>query len=225
MIKKKVNLFSIAGALFWQTAGFFLAAVWLVYRFLLPHRPGSHPLSRFFRKLFERKKAGTKWGLLLLLFILLANFYLLPLSSLPYLGQQEVLAAPEPENVVTTESTCQQPVIGWLSQKFHWYHQGIDLAAEVGKEVYPISGGRVVNVQHTKWGYGHFVVVEHPNNHQSLYAHFDQIYVQPNQEVDKDTPLGTIGLTGFTTGPHLHLEVWENHQPIDPLAVLPENNL
>jgi murein DD-endopeptidase MepM/ murein hydrolase activator NlpD len=65
------------------------------------------------------------------------------------------------------------------------------------------------------------VVISHPSGLESLYAHMSQIYVQPNQIVTKNSIIGTVGVTGFTTGPHTHLEVKKEGVYIDPATILP----
>lgn len=226
MTRKLSLVFSAVLNLFWQTAGFLIAIFYLTYRLLLPKKQGSHPVSRFFRKIFEHKKARTNWGISLLVMILAVNFYLSPISNKDVQAKQNTLQAPEnleiAENVVTTESTYQKPVKGQISQGYHWYHQAIDICAQLGQKIYPIGEGEVINIEYRKWAYGHFVVINHEQGHQSLYAHLQEIKVELGQKVDKNTVLGNIGMTGFTTGPHLHLEIYEEGITINPLEVLPE---
>ena len=71
-------------------------------------------------------------------------------------------------------------------------------------------------------GYGNTVVIQHENGLSSRYAHMKEIKVNLEQEVDKNVVLGSVGMTGWTTGPHLHLEIYQNGQAIDPQSVLPE---
>jgi len=205
--------------LFWQTLGFFIAVFYLVYRLLLPKKQGSHPVSRFFRKVFEHQKARTGWGITLLVIILVVNFFFSPPVKS---AQAEQTTLETPENVILTETTYQLPVKGWITQGYHWYHPAIDISAELGEKIYPIGEGKVIKVEFRKWGYGHFVVIDHQQGYQSLYAHLKEIKVEPGQEVDKSTILGSIGMTGWTTGPHLHLEIYEEGKNINPLEVLPE---
>lgn len=150
--------------------------------------------------------------------ILLVNF-LLPASRD---SQKQGIVLATPENIVSTKTNLQQPTKGWLSQGYHWYHQAIDIGTRLQEKVYPIKKGRVISVEYKTWGYGHFIVIDHGQGYQSLYAHLDEIKVKPNQNVEKSTLLGNIGLTGWTTGPHLHLEIYKNGAAISPLSVLPD---
>ena len=65
--------------------------------------------------------------------------------------------------------------------------------------------------------YGKTVVIEHPDGKESMYAHCQKILVNKNDYVVRGQPIATIGMTGRTTGPHLHFEVkidGENDNPI-----------
>jgi murein DD-endopeptidase MepM/ murein hydrolase activator NlpD len=70
-------------------------------------------------------------------------------------------------------------------------------------------------------GYGNFVRIAHPAGYETLYGHLSVIYVKRGDKVNAGLPLGKVGLTGRTTGPHLHFEVLKNGKPIDPSPYLP----
>jgi len=69
-------------------------------------------------------------------------------------------------------------------------------------------------------GYGNLVVIAHRAGMTSWYAHLSTISVRPGQCVVAGTPIGTVGSTGNSTGPHLHFELRLNGAPIDPLSGL-----
>jgi murein DD-endopeptidase MepM/ murein hydrolase activator NlpD len=219
MTRKLKQVLAIATSIFWQTSGLFLTGFYLLYRFFIPYKPGSHPLSKFFRQVFEQKRAKTQWGLALLLVSLGAGFFVKSQNFRFETKEMVVLAAEK--NVVTTESSWQKPTAGVLSQGYSYFHQAIDLAADLGEKVYPVATGKVSLVEYGTWGYGHFVVIDHENGYQSLYAHLGKITIQPGDEVKKDTVIGNIGLTGMTTGPHLHLEVYSPEGRQNPLDFIP----
>jgi len=225
MIWKKNQFFSIINTIFWQTAGIFIAGFYIFYRFIFPYKGGSHPVSKFFKNVFEKEKAKTTIVILMLFSIFALNFTLIPLSYGTKNQQQPVkINENQIEKIVfNTETTYQQPTYGWLSQGFHWYHRAIDIATQMDQEVYPIAAGVVTEVQYTQWGYGHYIIIEHNNQYKSLYAHFGDIEVQPGQEINKNTLLGYIGMTGRTTGPHLHLEIYQEDQNINPTTILEVN--
>lgn len=108
-----------------------------------------------------------------------------------------------------------------ISQEFSGFHPGMDLTNTYGTPIYAIGDGVVT---WTKWlptGYGLHVLVTHPNGVQSLYAHLRKVTVFEGQGVTKNTEIGEMGLTGNTTGSHLHLEVYQNGVPTNPREVLP----
>jgi murein DD-endopeptidase MepM/ murein hydrolase activator NlpD len=88
-------------------------------------------------------------------------------------------------------------------------HQALDFPAPMGTPVHAIADG---TVKLAKWKprYGKVIFVQHENGIQSRYAHCDRFLVEKGDEVKKNQIIGTIGLTGRTTGPHLHFEIWEN---------------
>jgi murein DD-endopeptidase MepM/ murein hydrolase activator NlpD len=69
--------------------------------------------------------------------------------------------------------------------------------------------------------YGLYVVVDHPNGWQTLYAHMSQIKVTKGQTVKQGQVLGLAGRTGYATGNHLHFELHINGQVVNPLNYLP----
>lgn len=104
-----------------------------------------------------------------------------------------------------------------------YYHPGIDIAG-LGYYGYPVvaaASGRVRLVAYQDWGLGHHVVIEHEDGSQTIYGHMSSIYVQEGQEVRQGEAIGALGCTGYSTGTHLHFELWKDGQPVDPLAYLP----
>lgn len=188
------------------------------YILFKPQRGGSLPISRFFRKVFESKNLRLVLGVYLTVFTILIGFFSSP--SVAFTAQEAVLARPKEE--IHTETVFIKPVDGAISQGFHWYHQAIDIMADLDKPVYPIAKGVVREVELNAWGYGYKVVIDHENSFSSLYAHLGEIKVKAGDTVSKETVIAAIGLTGWTSGPHLHLEIWQDNLPIDPVSVLPE---
>ena len=122
-----------------------------------------------------------------------------------------------------TESDTQWPLTAFgVSQNFHVGHPGMDLTAPFGTPVYPIAAGTVEWIQSLSYGYGNHVFIKNNDQLQSLYAHFSKILVTPGQAVTKTTQIGLVGATGWATGNHVHLEVYQNGVAINPEDVLPE---
>lgn len=95
-------------------------------------------------------------------------------------------------------------------------HNGIDFAAPKGTAIVASGEGRVVSAG-WRGAYGRTVEIDHGEGLTTLYAHMDKYTVKPNQKVYPGTPLGVVGNTGRSTGPHLHFEVRADNKPINPL--------
>lgn len=98
-------------------------------------------------------------------------------------------------------------------------HEGIDIAAEEGTPVRVASGGRVVFAG-PRGTYGLAVIVDHGDGVRTLYAHCSRLLVTEGRSVDAGSIIALSGNTGRSTGPHLHLEVLKNGEPLDPLPYL-----
>ena len=72
---------------------------------------------------------------------------------------------------------------------------------------------------------GNVVLVDHGGGYQSMYAHLDAVTVQPGQQLQPGQPVGTLGNSGRTTGPHLHLELIQAGDRVDPATLLPLNTM
>jgi murein DD-endopeptidase MepM/ murein hydrolase activator NlpD len=124
-----------------------------------------------------------------------------------------------------TNSSAQLPIeFTYESRGFSWLHAGADLVAPTGASVKPIMKGVVQATQSDPFGYGSHVIVDHGGNLKSIYGHLSKIEVQVGQEVTLNTEIGKSGSTGFSTGPHLHLEIQENSTPINPAEIVPGIN-
>ncbi|MEM5947836.1 M23 family metallopeptidase [Spirochaetia bacterium 38H-sp] len=99
------------------------------------------------------------------------------------------------------------------------FHHGIDVAAPVGTKVYPAQRG-IVETTGKDSVLGLYIIIEHQNGYKTLYAHLGEIFVRRNQEVKTDTVIGTVGMTGKTTGPHLHFGIKTGIGWKDPLQVI-----
>ena len=138
-------------------------------------------------------------------------------------------------------STWSLPVRGVLTQPFGpttfaleppttyrsvWYahfHAAIDIAAPLGTPVTAASDGIVSFVGHLPDG-AMIVLIAHAGGYVSEYAHLDDTFALPRvragQPVRAGQVIGFIGLTGITTGPHLHFAVMKNGAPVDPLSLI-----
>ena len=113
------------------------------------------------------------------------------------------------------------PTGGTITQRYVWYHPGIDVANNAAPDVLAADAGTVLiagwpdNV-----GYGNRVYLDHGNGYRTLYAHLSVVYVVPGQTVKRGDRIGRMGSTGRSTGIHLHFQVSLNGNNLNPLGVL-----
>lgn len=98
-------------------------------------------------------------------------------------------------------------------------HKGIDIAARRGVDVFACAAGKVRIAKSQEsglGGYGNYVVIDHGDGLQSLYAHLSEYTVEAGQSVSKGELLGKVGNTGVSSGPHLHFEIRRSQVSQDP---------
>lgn len=100
------------------------------------------------------------------------------------------------------------PVKGIKTQGIHGYN-AVDIGAPKGTPIHAAAAGKVIVSLTGGWngGYGTYVVIEHPNGVETLYAHMSKNVAVENSEVAQGDIIGYVGATGEATGPHLHVEV------------------
>lgn len=224
---RKISQFLINGLILacWSAIVAAIMLPYQVFRVFLPARrpgrPGSHPISKVFTRAFENKKTkrfiGVGLTAIIMLFGVMGNI----LAADEAAAADETLIAVPVEPIVTAMSLT-IPLQGVLGQGYHAFHRAIDILAPIGTEIKPIAKGKVVEVSLGRIGWGNTVVVEHEMGLRSRYAHMRDVKVIEGEVIEEDYVLGTVGMTGWTTGPHLHLEIYQNGRAIDPLTVLPE---
>jgi murein DD-endopeptidase MepM/ murein hydrolase activator NlpD len=154
--------------------------------------------------------------------------------------QADALALAPYAVIATPNGAWMAPAEGYLSQGFgrtdYWgeparvyggvyyrhFHDGVDIAAEMYSPVVAAAPGRVVWVGHLPDG-AMVVLIAHIGGLVSLYAHLDDGIAPPRvaagDEVQQGQIIGAIGMTGMTTGPHVHFVVWRSGELIDPLSL------
>ncbi|WP_018703879.1 M23 family metallopeptidase [Anaeromusa acidaminophila] len=99
------------------------------------------------------------------------------------------------------------------------FHNGVDLALDYGTPIGTLWDGQVIYAN--QWsGYGNCIVVAHANEVYTLYAHLSRLAVNEGAYIGAGTLVGYVGNSGYSTGPHLHLSIWQGSQWIDPLSVI-----
>jgi len=99
-------------------------------------------------------------------------------------------------------------------------HWGIDIAATNGTPIYATSNGRIIKTNKDgSWGggYGNYIQINHNNALKSKYAHCESVCVNDNGYVKKGNIIGYVGSTGDSSGNHLHFEIYQNGERVDPL--------
>ena len=96
------------------------------------------------------------------------------------------------------------------------YHSGVDFRAKVGTPIKATNDGRVALVM-DRFYLGRVVYIDHGHGAYSYYCHMDKIIVKNNQTITKGEILGTSGMTGRITGPHLHYAIRLHNTTVDPL--------
>ena len=99
------------------------------------------------------------------------------------------------------------------------FHDGVDIDAQKGVNVYATATGYVEKIKFSRIGYGNCIVIKHIYGYETLYAHLNTIILKKKgQYIEKGQIIGTVGSTGLSTGSHLHYEVSQNNHNKDPLA-------
>ena len=125
------------------------------------------------------------------------------------------MSSPLPEGVLTSAYGMREsPISGNML-----FHKGIDLAAPTGTPVFACKSGEVLSASNDET-YGNFIILQHENNMQSVYAHLSEFEVTEGY-VLSGTIIGYVGSTGLSTGPHLHFEIRQNGKNKDPSNYLP----
>lgn len=121
------------------------------------------------------------------------------------------------------------PVNGPISSNFGWrehpvlgtrrLHAGLDFAVDYDT---PIGAAQAGTVVYADWygGYGNAVIIDHGGGITTLYAHASELQVREGDVVQSGQIVALVGSTGLSTGPHLHFEVREDGEPVDPLNYL-----
>lgn len=100
-------------------------------------------------------------------------------------------------------------------------HHGTDFLAEVGTPVIATASGIIMKAGDSQNGYGLIVKIKHENELQTLYTQLSKVSVKEGDMVVKGQIIGAVGITGLSTGPHLHYEVIQNGKKVDPSEYLP----
>ncbi|MEA3354894.1 MAG: M23 family metallopeptidase [Patescibacteria group bacterium] len=228
-MKRNLNLFSklLASYIvltFWSMLLTAITFPYQVFRVFVPKRkpgrPGGSLVSKFFKQAFENKKirkfVGVGLTVIIVFFGLMGNILA---ANIEMTNEPTLISTPKTK--ISTKTVLQKPFEGVIGQGYHAFHRAIDVLSPIGTEIRPIAAGVVIEARFGKLGWGTTIVVKHDDRLVSRYAHLKDIRVIEGEMVGRGQVIGTVGMTGWTTGPHLHLEVYENGKAINPLKILP----
>ena len=191
-------------------------------------------------KIRPRIRLFSKFVLILIVAYIFSHeaiAYLKPKEAQIKIGGQQILVADPKETTKPDSETGLEAIVtsrrspfefkrpvesGYLSQGYSTYHRANDIATALGSPIHPLGSGIVEFAGKLVDGKGNVVIVDHGDGLKSLYAHMGRIDVGVGNMVNSSMTIGTVGLTGHTTGPHVHLEIYDNSLMIDPASVLPD---
>lgn len=124
------------------------------------------------------------------------------------------LSYPSDGVITSSFGTRVHPILGYRR-----FHAGIDFGAAHGSSIRAANSGTVI---FAGWygGYGKAVIIDHGGSLTTLYGHTSEVYVSEGETVQRGQPIAAVGSTGFSTGPHLHFEVRQNGEPVNPANFL-----
>ena len=134
-------------------------------------------------------------------------------ESSVYVGGKFQWPLPAVNNVVTCVYGMRtHPITG-----VYKLHTGVDLRAGSGTTIYAANKGKVITSTYNT-AYGNYVVIDHGGGVATLYAHMTKRLVSVGDTVKQGQKIGTVGSTGYSTGPHLHFEIIKDGDYIDPVT-------
>lgn len=179
----------------------------------------GNKLSRAARHILEHANIKAILGGNITLMVLTLGLFM-PNSVLSTEPAEAVVLPANPTQVAT-EVKFRYPVENVkINQGYSYFHWGVDLGAPSGSPVFPVEKGVVETREFSRFGYGNSLVIDHKDGLKSRYAHLSRIDVREGDEVGTDTAIGKVGSTGRSTGPHLHLEIYDNGRPVNPAILL-----
>lgn len=152
-------------------------------------------------------------------------------TRLEEVAQQDLLHALMENRSILTHMPSIWPVVGFLSSRFGMrsspfgrggqFHKGLDISNRVGTPIVAPAEGEVL-MAGRDGAYGISVELGHGNGITTKYGHMQRATVNQGQWVKRGEVIGYVGMTGRTTGPHLHYEVHLNGKPVNPMRYILE---
>ncbi|MDR1857387.1 MAG: M23 family metallopeptidase [Desulfovibrio sp.] len=145
-------------------------------------------------------------------------------------SQQDIMRVLRENRSVLASMPTIWPAVGFVSSTFGRrsspfsrramdFHKGLDISNRIGTPVVSTAQGNV-SFTGPDGAYGNSVEINHGGGIVTKYAHLQRYVVKPGQWVKRGEVIGYIGMTGRTTGPHLHYEVRRNGVPVNPMRYI-----
>jgi LysM repeat protein len=143
-----------------------------------------------------------------------------PGGTRPLAPRYVYATAPAPADAPQGSGNFMWPASGRITQYSYPGHVALDIGGYTGAPIYAADTGYV---SATGWmgGYGNYIVINHGNGFETLYAHLSLIQVIPGQGVQRGQTIGLMGCTGRCTGPHVHFEIRQGGVKRNPIGFLP----
>lgn len=127
----------------------------------------------------------------------------------------------QPSSLDVGELLFMDPVKGVISQGFNGgNHPGVDISVAEGSNVKACLDGIVISSLYSEED-GYSIIIAHENGYTTIYKHNQGNLKHAGDKIKKGDVIALSGNTGeHTTGPHLHFEIWQNSEPINPLAIM-----
>ena len=137
--------------------------------------------------------------------------FLYPEWSNSYVNNYENVKLPD-SVIISMKGYCMPTDSTYITDKFGYrprrgrQHFGLDIRIKTGDTIRAAFDGKVRISRYERRGYGHYLVIRHPNGLETLYGHLSKKLVDENDIVHAGDPIALGGNTGRSTGPHLHFE-------------------
>jgi murein DD-endopeptidase MepM/ murein hydrolase activator NlpD len=105
---------------------------------------------------------------------------------------------------------------GQRNRIYKYKHSGIDYATRKGAPIFACASGVVKKCVKSRMGYGNYLLIDHGNGYESLYAHNSVNLVKKGDKIEAGQKIAKVGSSGRSTGSHLHFEIRKDGKAIDP---------
>ena len=147
--------------------------------------------------------------------------FLYPEWSNEYVNRYDDVPLPD-SVIISMKGYCMPTDSTYITDKFGYrprrarQHFGLDIRIKTGDTIRAAFDGKVRISRYERRGYGHYLVIRHPNGLETVYGHLSKKLVGENEIVHAGDPIALGGNTGRSTGPHLHFETRILGNPINP---------